>query len=134
MREGGDGSRGRCCNALVAAMLLLGSVHGGRASAAGGPALHGVEMFVPTGSMHVHRVQSATVRLRDGRVLVVGGADDTTQVSSAEIYDPATETFRLVGSMSHARVLPTATLLPDGRVLVAGGWDGSQDLDSTEIF
>lgn len=72
----------------------------------------------------------AAVALADGRVLVVGGIDDNT----AEIWDPATNTFRLVGSMLHSREWPTATLLADGRVLVAGGHSEALSYALAEVF
>jgi hypothetical protein len=66
----------------------------------------------------------AAVPLQDGRVLVVGGANDTQQAySSAWVYDgrmPA-GSWSKVGLMSTARSEPSAALLQDGRVLVAGG-------------
>ena len=61
--------------------------------------------------------------LRDGRVLIIGGASDQTNAGSntAEIYDPHTSSFVAAGSMELARRLHTATLLPNGTVLVVGG-------------
>jgi WD40 repeat protein len=52
-----------------------------------------------------------------GKVLILGSGDTT-----AELYDPATSTFRATtGSMKHARTSPTATLLSTGKVLIVGG-------------
>jgi WD40 repeat protein len=59
--------------------------------------------------------------LQDGRVLIVGGADDAT----AELYDPATGKFSPTGSMAAARSGFTTTLLKNGQVLVVGGNDSS---------
>ena len=94
-----------------------------------------------TGSMSVARRHAAVTPLLDGRVLIVGGnnpaAPTTTQpLASAEIYDPATDTFAPTGSMAVGRTLHTATLLPDGRVLVAGGWNPVADasIASAEIY
>ncbi len=91
---------------------------------------------------HARTHHSATV-LRDGRVLVVGGAyafapqgpqafliDDT-----AEIYDPAADTWTLIDGPLTPRIETSATLLPDGRVLVAGGvdvWD--EALSTCELY
>ncbi len=63
--------------------------------------------------------------LRDGRVLVVGGWENT---DTAETWDPDTMTFSPTGSLIIPRTSGhTATLLPDGKVLVLGGHQGSCD-------
>jgi hypothetical protein len=53
--------------------------------------------------------------------LVVGGYHCGATLASAEVFDPATNTWTPTGSMSQARDLFQAVLLQDGRVLVAGG-------------
>ncbi len=78
--------------------------------------------FSPTGSMSSIRDEHTATLLADGRVLVVGGGGEGyTSVSSADLYDPSTGTFSKTGSMKSGRYLHTATLLEDGRVLVTGG-------------
>lgn len=74
------------------------------------------------------RVFSTATLLPSGQVLVAGGAayDATTSkydvmLSSAELYDPATNTWSATGSMALARENHSAILLPSGLVLVAGG-------------
>ena len=75
-----------------------------------------------TGPMIVGRSKHTATTLRDGRVLIAGGYDaDQVPLSSAELYDPATDSFSLTGAMAVGRGLHTATLLADGRVLIAGG-------------
>ncbi|MGD0018302.1 MAG: kelch repeat-containing protein [Candidatus Limnocylindrales bacterium] len=89
----------------------------------------GTGRFVATGSMAVARdAQSATV-LADGRVLVVGGADNT-----AELFDPATGLFTRTGSAIVVRNSASATLLEDGRVLLAGGSDDPSTWASAELY
>jgi len=81
--------------------------------------------FAATGSLSAPRHKHAAVRLRDGKVLVIGGADSRLRgfYNSAELYDPATGNFSATGGMSAARykIRDAAALLADGRVLVAGG-------------
>ena len=89
--------------------------------------------FAFTGSMGTPRSGHTTTLLADGRVLVVGGGDD-----SAELFDPATETFSPTGSPITRRSGHAAVLLSDGKVLIAGGY--SQEggnltmLDSAELY
>jgi hypothetical protein len=92
--------------------------------------------FRPTGSMEVDRYAHATVRLLDGRVLVLGGVDDQKQVlASAEVFDPSTGIFSPVGDMTTPRAYMTATLLPDGHVLVADEIDDTpKALPTAELF
>jgi hypothetical protein len=94
--------------------------------------------FKPTGSMADARTKHTATRLKNGRVLVVGGADlsdGIDNLATAEIYDPATGKFTPTGSMAQGRAEHTATLLADGRVLVAGGYGGGTNtLSSAEIY
>jgi hypothetical protein len=81
--------------------------------------------------MTVARAGQAAVRLRDGRVLIMGGyvpfkgkcpmACITPTTASVEVYDPSTGKFSANGSLAEPRSGGEALLLNDGRVLVAGG-------------
>jgi hypothetical protein len=70
--------------------------------------------------------------LLDGRVLIAGGGiaepdwGPMVVLSSAEIFDPATNTFTPTGSMAVKRYKHGAVLLPDGKVLVVAGSDERQ--------
>ena len=96
-------------------------------------------IFVPTGSMNVHRYSHTATVLQSGLVLIVGGNDPSISgspaVASAELYDPATGLFTATGNLNTARTLHTATLLPNGFVLIAGGVDSNGNvIASAELF
>jgi len=85
--------------------------------------------WTATGTMSISREDHATVRLANGKVLVIGGTTvdfNGVTVASAELYDSVTGTWTTTGSMVQGRERFTATLLPNGKVLVAGGdfYDG----------
>ena len=97
------------------------------------------EEFTPTGSMSVGRFFFAATLLNGGRVLVAGGVcDDNGRTgagtSSAELFDPATNTFALTGSMSVERSAHAATLLTSGAVLVTGGATSNGVAATAELF
>lgn len=59
--------------------------------------------------------------LTNGKVLVVGGYNNTVgNFATPEIYDPTANTWTDAGTTG-TRMEPTATLLNDGKVLVVGG-------------
>ncbi|MGN6591667.1 MAG: kelch repeat-containing protein, partial [Terriglobales bacterium] len=73
------------------------------------------------GPMQQARAYATATLLQDGTVLVAGGAEGDNVLASAEVYDPASSTFRGTGSMSRPRAAAQAQLLPDGKVLIMGG-------------
>jgi hypothetical protein len=106
--------------------------------------------FSPAGSMTADRESHSSTLLADGRVLIAGGMHDpgpvacagaaciamvgTTDLTSAEIYDPATGKFSRTGSMATPRSIPAAILLQDGRVLVAGGFTNQGPWTDAELY
>jgi hypothetical protein len=81
------------------------------------------KMWSTTRSMNEARILHSATLLPNGKVLVAGGygLDYKSDASStAELYDPATQTWSRTGSMLHGRACHTALLL-NGRVMVAGG-------------
>lgn len=87
--------------------------------------------FTATGDMILARHKHAAARLPDGTVLIAGGSDERDWQGrhiTAEIYDPATETFAPTGSMNTARfkIADAIVLLKNGAVLVAGSGERAE--------
>jgi hypothetical protein len=97
------------------------------------------DTWSPAGPMSTARCVHTATLLLDGMVLVVGGRKDGhcqgPALASAELYDPAKDTWSSISAMNSARATHTATLLPSGQVLVAGGY-GEADgvLASAELY
>jgi hypothetical protein len=81
--------------------------------------------FTTIGNLTTVRKGSSTATLLgDGRVLIAGGdglAGGSPLKSSAELYDPSTNTFTPTSDMVTIHIGSTATLLNNGKVLIAGG-------------
>ena len=113
-------------------VLVLGGVGAPAAEVAQGPMRYGTEplssgdvydpvlnLWTPTLAMSSTRFEHTATVLRDGNVLVVGGA--YANPGHPEIYEVAANHWAqatvVINRHGH-----TATLLPDGRVLVVGGF------------
>jgi N-acetylneuraminic acid mutarotase len=87
------------------------------------------------GAMSTGRSQPTATVLSSGKVLVTGGFTSGGARSSAEVYDPATNSWSTVAPMATVRYVHTATLLPSGKVLIVGGSsNGSSALASAELY
>ncbi len=123
--------------AALAAGLMLGL--SAAASATGSaPAAPEASAWQSAGSMSVARASGMQALLSSGKALVAGGVNNSTVLSSAEIYTPArsgTGTWATTGSLHAARQSAAAVTLLDGRVLVAGGKGTSSTiLKTAEIY
>jgi N-acetylneuraminic acid mutarotase len=86
------------------------------------------------GSMSSPRDDASATLLPSGKVLVAGGYTGGAagvSLSSADLYDPATNTWSPAAAMPAALWGQSATLLADGTVLVAGGYAGGQTTAAT---
>ena len=96
--------------------------------------------WAQTGALSRSREGPVMVLLRDGKVLIAGGAagnfGNYTTLAEAEIYDPQTGTWTATAPMTQDRVGFTLTLLSDGRVLAAAGVTRPKNtaLSSAEIY
>ncbi|MET0773292.1 MAG: kelch repeat-containing protein, partial [Candidatus Limnocylindrales bacterium] len=92
------------------------------------------------------RLMATATALDNGLVLIAGGASGMATgfslggsdepsgpqtYASADLYDPATDTYTPTGSMAHPRTFHTATLLADGRVLIVGGGETETTVGTT---
>ena len=97
--------------------------------------------WTATGSLATARYLHTATLLPNGKVLVAGGSNNNSfnnnsvELASAELYDPASGTWTATGSLATARDSGTATLLPNGNVLVAGGVSGTNSsLANAEMY
>ncbi len=68
------------------------------------------------------RIWHSATRLPSGQVLITGGFNVSGEsITTAELYDPPTDSFTLTGSMNEPRARHTSTLLDNGTILVAAG-------------
>lgn len=80
---------------------------------------------------------SATVKLSDGRYLLLGGAQDlgvAPGYATAEQYNPTSGTFSNIASMTMARCNHSAAQLSSGKVLVVGAWYNTSGASQPELY
>jgi hypothetical protein len=83
-------------------------------------------IWVSGPAMSAPRVEMNAVLLPDGKVLAVGGSandeQESTKSLTADLYDPATNSFTQVASNKNPHLYhSTAVLLPDASVVLSGG-------------
>ena len=85
--------------------------------------------------MTTARYGAMAAPLPNGEVLITGGVNGS-YLSSAELFNPATNAFSSagVGSMTTACECAVAMPLPNGEELIAGGHDNGSILSSAKLF
>ena len=78
------------------------------------------------------------VVLKDGRVLVAGGYNQSEALASSEIFDPLANEWMRTASMARKTFANTGTVLDDGSVLFTGGFGMSRSkggiIPGSEVF
>ncbi|MCB8991086.1 MAG: hypothetical protein H6664_07115 [Ardenticatenaceae bacterium] len=110
----------------------------------GGSSFTSAELYDPisdtwsaAASMTNGRIYHTATLLPDGRVLVTGGIPGAAGVgyqTSAELYDPISDSWSAAADMTVARYVHTATLLSDGRVLIVAGYGPGGYQTSVELY
>jgi hypothetical protein len=85
--------------------------------------------------LQVARAGAVAAPTINGEVLIAGGNDNNTILSSAEVFDSSNDTFSLLGAnMTVPRYGAVASELPGGSVLIAGGSNGTTVTQSAEVY
>jgi N-acetylneuraminic acid mutarotase len=103
-------------------------------------ALSSTELYDPAtgkwtdgGALSTERMNHTATLLPNGKVLVAGGSiydGNICTLTTAELYDAATDKWTETGEMNTARAGHPAVLLTNGKVLVAGGKNSIATTDS----
>jgi large repetitive protein len=129
-------------------VLLSGKVlvADGHTPESGAPDTATAELYDPAtgawttaGSMTTKRASACAALLPSGKVLVAGGSSDPGVLTTAEIYDPTSNTWApTTQPMASAHDLPACVVLASGKVLVSGGGGPTANAElydpSTGIF
>lgn len=116
----GPGDAGVTATALPSGLVLVVGNTTGLFSAKN-------DEYTDTGVMEQPRTFHTATTLASGEVLFIGG-EAGAPLASAELYDPAKNSFKATGAMTHARTRHVTVLLDDGRVFVTGGGDASAEI------
>jgi hypothetical protein len=126
--------------AFSGAVAVVGSlVVAVSAWAAGSTSYFSVLTAAGSTELQTARYDAVAASLPNGQVLIAGGKSNSAVLQSAELFNPANDTFTALtasGSteLQTARQGAVAASLPNGEVLIAGGYNGSSDLQSAELF
>ena len=120
---------------VLVALIVFGLTRGGGdGEGANTAALPAVGTWSPSPDLVSIRGTTATVVLKDGKALAIGGGVGQQGLAAVELFDPASGVWQPTGAMNQARRGHQAVVLGDGRVLVAGGINEGELLASVEIY
>ena len=134
--------------AATATLLPNGQIliAGGSTDGTATNALQTAELFNPltgaftlagsgsSGQMAAARFLHTATPLQNGQVLIAGGENSSGSLQTAELYNPATDTFTATGSLSTPRYGAAAAILGNGSVLIAGGQNSGGVLSTAELY
>jgi N-acetylneuraminic acid mutarotase len=117
-------------------VLVAGGYNG--AVLSGAEVYDGPASWSAAASMATTRYAHTATLLPSGKVLVAGGGqagNGSVYLSSAELYDPAANSWTPAASMAAVRQQHKATLLQSGKVLITGGTTtGGGAVASAEVY
>ncbi|MEX1190245.1 MAG: kelch repeat-containing protein [Bacteroidia bacterium] len=85
-------------------------------------------------SMSVSRAGHISEALNDGGILVAGGWDFNSNLLSAEVYNPETDSWTSTPDMESEHYNGASVKLDDGKVLVIAGFTGSFNTETCELY
>jgi hypothetical protein len=85
------------------------------------------------GNLNEARLNHAAAQILPGTVLIAGGNNKDTALSSLETYDEASGQFSPAGNLAQARSNAQIAVV-QGQVLILGGYDGNTELSSVEVY
>lgn len=90
-----------------------------------------INAFHATANMTAPLYNFSAALLTNGKVLIAGGTADPNSgaaLSTAELYDPVSNTFEPTGPLTHPRASAEATVFNNGKVLLTGPSIRTSDL------
>lgn len=97
-------------------------------------AINSQAQWAATGSLNTGRGQHCSVKTSNGDVLVIGG-NNSSYLSSCEMYSVSNATWSNKASMSGARAEHAASIdSKGGLVYVCGGYSGSSTVNTAEVY
>jgi len=116
-------------------VLIAGGEADGKSAMIYDPTFNSIIKTIP---MTANRCQHTATVLQDGSIFMAGGGSigvgGGSILSTTEIYDPLTQSFKAGPSLPRPTFGHQSILLADGRVLIVGGTDGIQRFYECLVF